>query len=235
MITATAARMVDRSALFRLMTWMSPAYPVGAYTYSQGLEWAVEDGTVTDTESLDDWLTQVLRHGTGHTDAILFRHAHEAAAAGDLDGLLDVADLAAAFQPSSERRLEALAQGRAFALATLPAFSSPMLAKLEAARPDALAYTVTVAVAAADQKIAVEDALAAFLHGVAANLVSAGVRLIPLGQSAGLKVLTALEPVMTEVADATRSLSLDELGGATVIADIASMRHETQYTRLFRS
>ena len=224
-----------RAALFRLMTWMSPAYPVGAYTYSQGLEWAVETGAVADGADLQAWLTEVLRFGSGRSDAILFRHAHGAAAGGDLDALIEVAELAAAFQPSAERRLEALAQGKAFAVATLPVFACPMLAALAEARGDALSYPVAVSVAAADQTIALDTALAAYLHGVVANLVSAGVRLVPLGQSAGLKVLTALEPVIAEVAAASAPLTLDDLGGATILADIASMRHETQYTRLFRS
>ncbi len=237
-ITTTAMPIetdADRAALFRLMTWMSPAYPVGAYTYSQGLEWAVETGAVHDTETLRAWLVEVLRFGSGRNDAILFRHAHGAALAGDGEVLLDVADLAAALQPSAERRLEALAQGKAFALATLPVFECPRLAMLLEARGDALAYPVAVAVAAADQGIAVFPALAAYLHGFGANLVSAGVRLVPLGQSAGLQVLTALEAVFGEVAAASADISLDDLGGATILADIASMCHETQYTRLFRS
>ncbi|MEZ5840031.1 MAG: urease accessory protein UreF [Hyphomicrobiales bacterium] len=227
--------MIDAAALFRLMTWLSPSYPVGAYTYSHGLEWAVEEGTISDGATLLSWLQGVLLHGAGRADAILFRAAHAATREGDGGGLDDIAGLAAAFQPTAERRLETMAQGRAFLAATATAFPAPQLAGLGERFSGQIAYPVAVAVATAESAISVEAGLAAYLHGFAANLVSAGVRLVPLGQSAGIATLAALEETIGTVVAASAGLGPDDLGGATVLSDIASMRHETQYTRLFRS
>ncbi|HOV02900.1 MAG TPA: urease accessory protein UreF [Hyphomicrobiales bacterium] len=227
--------MIDAAALFRLMTWLSPSYPVGAYTYSHGLEWAVEEGAIRDGETLRVWLDGLLVHGAGRTDAILFRAAHAATRGTDEARLDAIAELAAAFQPTAERRLESLGQGRAFVAATAGAFAAPRLAALAARQADAIAYPVAVAIAAAEAGIDVDAALAAYLHGFAANLVSAGVRLVPLGQSAGIATLAALEPVIAAMVETSRALGLDDLGGATILSDISSMRHETQYTRLFRS
>ncbi|MEP0320988.1 urease accessory protein UreF, partial [Bauldia litoralis] len=114
--------MAAPAALQRLLAWLSPAFPVGAYTYSHGLEWAIEDGTVVTAADLEAWLDGVLRHGGGRNDAILFAHAWRAAAANDLGQLRAIVELAAAFQPSKERHLEATAQGRAFLLAVSAAW-----------------------------------------------------------------------------------------------------------------
>ncbi len=224
-------------ALRKLLAWLSPAFPVGSYSYSHGLEWAIEDASVSDGATLTAWLTDILRHGTGRNDAILFREAWRAAEAGDAGRLSALAALGAAFQPSRERHLETTAQGRAFLAAVLAAWPNERLAALAAALPaeDALPYPVAVALAAAAHGIAAEPALAAMLHGFVANVVSAGVRAIPIGQTEGLRVVAALGAVIEAVMAETATASLDDLGGAALRADIASMRHETQYTRLFRS
>ena len=143
--------------------------------------------------------------------------------------------LAAAFAASKERFLETTAQGRAFFDATSAAWPCAALRRLIAAWDGPLAYPVAVGVAAAGHGIAIEPTLAAYLQAIAANLVSAGVRLIPLGQTDGLRVLAALEPIIAAAAKRALASSLDEIGSAAFRADIASMRHETQYTRLFRS
>jgi len=223
-------------SLGRLLIWLSPSFPVGAYSYSHGLERAVEDGAVTDAGSLAAWVGDVLCHGAGLSDAILFDHAHRAVAAGDAAALAEVSALAAALAPSRERRLESLAQGAAFLAAAGAAWPTPALAVAQAAAPEAgTAYPVAVAAACAGHGIAAPDALRAFVQAFAANLVSAGVRLVPLGQSDGLRALAALEPVVAATAAAAPGRPLDDIGGAAFAADIASMRHETQYTRLFRS
>jgi urease accessory protein len=226
---------VSAASLYRLLAWLSPAYPVGAFSYSSGIEWAVEAGDVTDAETLKRWLTVMLGDGGGLCDAVFFVHACRAAIARDDAALRAVAELAAAFAPSKERFLETTAQGRAFLDATRAAWPCATLEQLATVWDGPLAYPIAVAIAAAAHGIAIEPALAAYLQAVGANLVSAGVRLIPLGQTDGLRVLAALEPVIAATAARALACPLDEVGSAAFRADLASMRHETQYTRLFRS
>jgi urease accessory protein len=222
-------------ALYRLMAWLSPAYPVGAFSYSSGIEWAVEAGDIAAAATLLDWLGAMLRDGSGFCDAVFFAHAHRAAGAEDDKSLRAVAELAAVFAPSKERHLETTAQGNAFIEATRAAWPCAALDRLKRVWDGAAAYPVAVAVAAAGHGVALEPALAAYLQAVAANLVSAGVRLIPLGQTDGQRVLAALEPVVADTAKRALATRLDDIGSATFRADLATARHETQYTRLFRS
>ncbi len=217
------------------MTWMSPGYPVGAFSYSGGLEWAVEAGDIRDAESLTSWLTAMIRLGSVSCDAAIFCHAHRAAVHGNNEALAATAELAAALAGSKERFLETTAQGQAFLQITEAAWATPVLDRLAAACDGPLAYPVAVAAACAAHGIALVPALHAFLHGVASNLVSAGVRLIPLGQTDGQRVLAALEAPIAQTAERALATALDDIGSATLRADMASMRHETQYTRLFRS
>jgi urease accessory protein len=215
---------IERGAI-RLLAWLSPAFPTGSYAYSHGLEWAVESGDITDGNALLVWLADALAHGSGRNDAILLRHAHRAGS--DADALVEVANLAAAVAPSRERRAETLDQGSAFVAAAAP-WHPPEL-------PPRVAYPVAVGALAGRHGIAEDAATAAYLQAFATNLISAAVRLVPLGQSTGLRVLAALEPVILEVVGATRAAALDDLGGCAFRSDIAAMLHETQYTRLFRS
>jgi urease accessory protein len=217
------------------MTWMSPAYPVGAFSYSGGLEWAVEAGDIRDACSLAGWLVAMISYGSGYCDAAIFCHAHRAAARGDNRALAATAELAAALVGSKERLLETTAQGQAFLQVTQAAWTNPALDRLTAAWNGPVAYPVAVAAACAGHCIALVPALHAFLHGVASNLVSAGVRLIPLGQTDGQRVLAALEAEIAQTAQRAFATAFDDVGSATLRADIASMRHETQHTRLFRS
>ena len=228
-------RTSDAAALYRLMAWLSPAYPVGAFSYSSGIEWAVEAGDITDAITLQRWLTATLGHGGGFCDAAIFVHAYRAVASDDRTALKDVAELAAAFAPSKERFLETTAQGRAFIDATLAAWPCATLSRLMATWNGPIAYPVAVGIAAAGHEIPLEGALTALLHAVAANLVSAGVRLVPLGQTDGQRVLASLEPVIATAANRALDTALADIGGAAFRADIASMKHETQYTRLFRT
>jgi urease accessory protein len=217
-------------ALYRLMAWLSPAYPVGAFSYSGGLEWVAEAGDLRDAETLRHWVSVIVGEGGGFCDAVLFAHAYRAA--GDENALHEVNELAVAFAPSKERHLETTAQGRAFVEVTQAAWPCPTLAPLAKGE---VAYPVAVAAAAAGHGIALEPALRAYLQAIAANLISAGVRLIPLGQTDGQRVLAALAPVIGASAERALAMSLDDVGVAAFRADLASMRHETQYTRLFRS
>ena len=207
------------------MAWLSPAFPTGAYAYSHGLEWAVAAGDVADPRDLLGWLDDLLRHGGGRNDVILLRQAYRAAA--EPCRLAEIAELAAAIAPSRERRAETLDIGRAF-VAAAAAWSPSKL-------PDEIAYPVAVGALAARHDIPEDAAALGYLQAFAANLISAALRLIPLGQSAGLRVLAAIEPAILEVAATTREAGLDDIGGCAWRADLAAMRHETQYTRLFRS
>jgi urease accessory protein len=223
------------AALYRLMAWLSPAFPIGAFSYSSGIEWAVEAGDIKDAETLRRWLAVMIGEGGGFCDAVFFVHAHRAVAASDDTALRAVAELAAAFVPSKERLLETTTQGRAFVDATRAAWPCEAIARLEAVWNGPLALPIAVGVACAGHRIACEPALHAFLHALAANWISAGVRLVPLGQTDGQRVLAALEPIVEAAARRALVTPLDEAGSCAFRADLASMRHETQYTRLFRS
>ena len=223
----------DPVALYRLMAWLSPSYPIGAFSYSSGIEWRVETGDISDAATLRDWIAAMLEEGSVFCDAVLFAEAHRLTIAGDDAALRALAELAAALASSKERHLETTAQGRAFLDTTRAAWPCGAVEHL-APLPD-VALPVAVGVACAGHTIPPEPALSAYLHAQAATLISAGVRLIPLGQTDGQRVLAALEPVVAATAARAIGTPISELGGAAFRADIASMRHETQYTRLFRS
>jgi len=230
-----AAASGNGASLYRLMAWLSPAYPVGAFSYSSGIEWAVEAGDIKDAGTLRGWLGVMLAEGAGFCDAVLFAHGHSAAAGEDDRALRGIAELAAALAPTKERHLETTAQGNAFVEATRAAWPCAALDRLKAVWDGPVAYPVAVAAAAAGHGIAPAPALAAFLQALAANWVSAGVRLVPLGQTDGQRVLAALEPVIAATAQRALAATLDDIGSSAFRADLASARHETQYTRLFRS
>lgn len=224
------------SALLRLMTWLSPAFPVGGFSYSHGLERAVEQGLVSDRASLITWVDTILRHGAGRSDAALLLEAY--AALNDAPRLDKLVELADCLRPSAELALESSAQGTAFVNTVSTVWPDPWLdewkTRLKQSRR-APAYAVAVGVVAARCDIAASDSCAAFLHAFAANLVSAAVRLVPLGQTDGMKAVAALEPVALDCATAALGRPFADLGSATPVVDWCSLTHETQYTRLFRS
>lgn len=222
------AIMATEAELQKLLQWFSPAYPVGAFSFSHGLEWAVECGLVRGRAALEAWLADVLRHGASWSDAVLLAHAF--AAAGDAVALAEVAALATALPATRELHLETTMQGDAFARITEAVWPALPLG-LDGDPP----YPVAVGVAAARHGLPLQPVLSAYLHTLAANLVSAGVRLIPLGQSDGQRALAALVPVIEDVARQAPGTALGELGTASAMVDWCSMRHERQYTRLFRS
>ena len=226
--------MTADAALYRLLTWLSPAYPLGAYAYSHGLEQAVEARLVRDADGVKRYIATMLRAGAGRSDAALFAAAHQAAADDDMAEITTLAELAAAWRATAETALEASAQGAAFVSVTRASWPHPMLTAL-AELPVAPSLPIAVAVSAAAHAIPLASALLAYLHAIAANLVSAGVRLVPLGQSDGQRVLAALEADVAAAREAALSTPLDETGTSAAMIELCSMRHETQYTRLFRS
>jgi urease accessory protein len=224
MITASTDELLR---LIRLLTWLSPAFPTGGFAYSHGLEWGVEAGHVTDEATLRDWVADMLCHGGGRSDAILLCHAYGASP----DDLPALCALGVALGFGRERRLETCAQGAAFVQAGA-VWGGPRLTVLADAP---VPYPVAVAALAADHGIEADLACAAYLQAFAGSLVSAGVRLIPIGQTAGLRVVSLLQPVIAELVEETRHAELDDIGGACFRSDIAALRHETQNTRLFRT
>lgn len=230
----------NRSVLYRLLSWNSPAFPVGSYSYSHGLETAVSAGLVTDAHQLETWLGHIIAQGSGWTDAVVFCAAWRAAGSGGVtgQGLYETAELAAALPGTAELLAETLQQGAAFVTAARGAWSVPELevwAGTLAAKDLRPAYPVAVAVIAALAPVALEVSLVGYLHSVASNLVSAGVRLIPLGQTEGQAVIAALEPAVIDTAARAQEASINDVGTTTPMVDWASMAHETEYTRLFRS
>lgn len=215
--------MTNPVALQTLIQWLSPAYPVGAFSYSHGLERAVETGAVSDAQTLHSWLQSIIENGAGCSDVILLSAAFQAQ---DLDDVQDVATLADALNPAKERRLETLQQGASFARTTRAIWEGDL--------PD-MAYPVAVGWAAKQHDIPLETTAYFYLHSFVSNLVSAAIRLVPLGQTEGQKCLADLAPCIETVANIALTQTLDDLGSCCFAADIAVMNHETQYTRLFRS
>ena len=218
-----------------LQIWLSPAFPVGAFAYSHGLELAAERGLVTDRDTLAAWILVLLQKGSIRSDLILAAAAFRAVQADAAGALCEVAELAAALHPSAERWLESVTQGRAFLDGIAASWPTPAIARLEAAWDGDVAYPVAVATAAAGHGIALLDFLNAYATAFTGNLASAAIRLGCLGQTGAQQAIAGLLPAIAAAAEAAEASGLDDLGTATWSADLCSLEHETQYTRLFRS
>ncbi|WP_068112593.1 urease accessory protein UreF [Tropicimonas marinistellae] len=207
--------------LLTLTQWLSPAFPVGAYAYSHGLEAAVAAGEVATASGLAVWLEDVLRFGSGRNDAILLSLAMRGAAAAD-----ELSALAEALASSEERHRETMEQGAAFVRA-VNALTGRDLAPM--------ALPVAVGAATAALSLPVERVAALYLHAFASNLVSAAVRFVPLGQTEGQRVLAGLHAAIAEVAEDAAGAARDDIGSAAFGADLAAMRHERQDVRIFKT
>jgi urease accessory protein len=225
-------------ALLRLQSWLSPAFPIGSYSYSHGLEWAVEAEHIHDRRSLVDWLQADLCYGSGRNETIFFNEAWRCAKSDDCVKLFEIAELAAALRGTSEFALESSQQATA-CLTTLrqvwPDRVLDWLSEILCERLVQPALAIVLGVASARQGIPVGLALPAFLQSYVANLVTAGVRLIPLGQTDGQRAIAELEKAVQVASTQAEKATIDDLGSAAFMLDLASMAHETQYTRLFRS
>lgn len=214
--------------LLRLLTWMSPTFPIGAFAYSHGLERAVHDELIVTRDDLADWLHDLMTRGSAWNDAVLFAQSwNEAQSGADLH---ELAALAEAMAPSTERHMETMMQGTAF-LDAASAWPHDVFARL----PKDCAMPVAAGALSGAHGIPLEQALAAYLHAFIANLIQAGLRLMPLGQADGVALLARLEDCVLTTARHASLASLDDLGSATILAEIASLKHETQNSRLFRS
>jgi urease accessory protein len=225
-------------ALLRLQSWLSPAFPSGSYSYSHGIEWAVEAGHIHDRESLVDWLEADLRYGSWRNEAIFFSEAWQAAMDEDLKRLFEIAELAAAYRGTSEFALESSQQATACITTLRAVWPDRLLDHLSDMLRECRispALAVVLGIRSARQGIAADLALPAFLQCNIANLVSAGVRLVPLGQTDGQLAIAELEEAMLAASAVASRSTIDDLGSAGFMVDLSSMAHETQYTRLFRS
>jgi urease accessory protein len=230
-MTGIITIMIDQPsgiALLRLMAWLSPAFPVGGFSYSHGLERAVHDGLVADSGSLAAWLETLVEMGSGWNDAVLFTEAWRRARDGG--DLAEITDLAEALAGSHERHTETMLQGAAF-LKAASAWPNPVLGRL----PAECAYCVAVGAVAGGNGIALQDALSAFLQAFFSNLVQAAIRLGVVGQGGATALLAGFEPLALATAARAAGSTLDDLGGCAFISDVMAMKHETQYSRLFRS
>jgi urease accessory protein len=223
------------AAELALFAWLSPAFPIGAFAYSHGLEWAVETGDVKDAASLGAWLTDLVDHGAPRSDAIIMAEAWRVAAVKNCEALGAVNDLALALAPSQERHLETKAQGNAFVAATVAAWPCPALDLLQESVRGDIAFPVALGVAASGHGIDLQPLLETFVIAFCSNLVSAAVRLGAIGQTEAQRIIAASCEPARKLAGFAAKASLDDLGTCTLRSDIAAMRHETQYSRLFRS
>ncbi len=214
---------MGNTARHKLMAWLSPSYPIGAFSYSHGLEYAIHNGDVVDADSLDRWVSDILSFGAGRNDAILLAHAYRANNDAEL---FEISDLAESLSASSERHLEMMAQGAAFAKITSAVTTMDI---------PALPLPIAVGFAASKEGISLEETLPLYLHSIAANIIAAGVRFIPLGQTDGQRVLAKLFPLFDQVAIQAEEANLDDLGSICFLSDLASMKHETMTTRIFRT
>lgn len=227
-ITDTTMPNAAGPALLRLMAWLSPAFPVGSFSYSHGLERSVEEGLIFDKSSLASWLSAVVEAGSGWNDAVLFAESwHRARNDGDL---AELAALAEALASSRERHMETMLQGGAF-IEAATAWPNPVLAALPADCP----YCVAVGAVAGAHGISLEDALTAFLQAFVSNLTQAAIRLGVIGQTAATALIAGSEPLTLDIAARAVRSTLDDLGGCAIVSDVMAMRHETQHSRLFRS
>lgn len=227
-ITMRMIETIDTQALLRLATWMSPAFPIGAFSYSGGLEQAIGDDLIADSAGLSEWLRLVVTNGSCWNDAVLLAAAYRAS--GDPAELRAANELAEALAGSRERHRETMLQGEAF-LEAAGNWPHPVFDFLTGN----VAYPVAVGAVAGAHRTGLEAALAAYLHGTVSNLVSVAIRCGVTGQKQGVAILAALEPVLAATAARTSSSTLDDLGSATIVADISALRHETMHSRLFRS
>jgi urease accessory protein len=267
--TMTAEPGSGAAALYRLLAWLSPSFPVGAFSYSHGLEAAASAGMVHDRATLQGWIAAIVAQGSGRIDADILCQAYRAAGTGDEAGI-DIANRRGlAFRATAELALEAGQQGNAFLSTCLAAWSDPYPPAADAAGSpspalrerdlngaapptlsriagegargrsptagEGICHSAAFGMAAARAGIALDDTLLGYLQAFAANLMSAGLRLGLIGQTDGQRILATLEPVVARAAAAAIARDPADFGAATFAVDLASMTHETQYSRLFRS
>jgi urease accessory protein len=226
------------SGLYRLLAWLSPGFPIGSFAFSHGLEAAAASGAVRDRDSLQFWISAIVASGGGRIDADILSDAYRASSAGDIRALMDANRRGIAFRGTAETRLETTAQGQAFLATCCAAWPNPVLdcwTEEISKSGEAVCYAAAVGAATAQADVPLDCALLGYLQVLTSNLVSAGLRLGIIGQTDGQRILAALEPVIAAAVSGASTRDRNSFGSATFAVELASMAHETQYTRLFRS
>lgn len=222
-LTVMPTTMPTDTQILTLAQWFSPGYPVGAFAYSHGLEWAVEAGQISDADTLQNWLTDILQHGAGYNDALFLTAAF--GADGDRE-LMEIDAKCRAFAASKERLMETDLQGAAFCKITGDVWAQSIAD---------LTYPVAVGRAALLAGLPLNLTTRMYLHAFVSNLVAAAMRLISMGQTEGQRVIKTLTPLLADIAESAISGTLDDLSSTAFMADIAAMKHESQYSRIFRT
>ena len=205
--------------MMTLQTWFSPAFPTGAFSYSHGMESAIQNNLVKDAGSLKSWIDSLLSYGSGRNDGLFLKAAYE--------GLAEANDLCLASCGSKERLRETMELGQAF--------SRVVRASYDVNLPDGMAYPVAVGVTAKQIDLDLALTLQSYLQAFASNLISVGIRAIPIGQQAGQDCLIGLYPIIENMTKKIRSESLNELGSATFVSDLMAMKHENSVPRIYRT
>ena len=209
----------NKRGMMILQAWFSPAFPTGAFSYSHGIETAIQDRLITDGQSLKGWIAALLLYGSGRNDAIFLKSAYE--------GDEQANPLCLALCASKERWQETTELGQAFCRAVNNSYHTNL--------PDGLAYPVAVGQAARTIGLDLGLTIQSYLQAFAANLISVGVRAIPIGQHAGQDCLVGLCPVIEESAAKAAETTLDEVGSAAMLSDLMAMKHEQSVPRIYRT
>lgn len=209
--------------ILTLAQWFSPAFPIGAFSFSHGLESLVETGEIRSAEDVESWLNSVLSYGAGRNDVILMAASFRASSQ---DEIKEIDALARALSPSKERLLETEVQGEAFIRTINEVWGSDL---------PALCYPVAIGASARTCGMPLRETACMYLHALTSSLVSAAIRVVPLGQTEGQSIVRRLALLCDELGTGYIDESLEAIGSSSFIGDIASMTHEDQYSRMFRS
>lgn len=223
MATAGPMAIPTDADILTLTQWLSPAYPVGGFAYSHGLEATIDEGAVTSSQDTKAWISDVLEHGSGWNDAVFVVAAYNAQ---DRDELTNVDVIARAFCASSERLMETKLLGQAFGTVTGDVWELDL---------SQFSYPVSIGQAASLQNLPILLTTKMFLQAFASNLVACATRLVPLGQTEAQRLIRTLTPLCERIALSAQQADLDQLSSTAFLSDIASMKHETQYSRIFRT
>lgn len=223
----------SKHTLIKLLQLASPALPVGAYSYSEGIETLVEVGAIANQQNLQHWLEQELKYGAIRIEAAVMVRAYQTVGLDDVAALVDWNRWLSAFRETEEIRQQSWQMGRS--LSRLLLELEPHLANKINTMGNECNFAIAFGIAAAHWKIDTSDALIGYLHSWVTNLITAGIKLIPLGQTTGQKLLLELHPNLIDASEEILTLEDDELSSCGWGLTLASMAHETQYTRLFRS
>lgn len=237
--------MTDSSFIYRLLTWFSPSYPIGSFHFSHGIEYAVEWNLIKDAKSLEEWISGIIQFGSGRMDLMMFKLSYDLFTAPNvradpnrikkLNRLITISN---ALKLSPELWQESTKQGDAALKALLKSHPSDNLHFLNLQLKKTDKYPVVPIVfgaACADHRIPLKWALTAYLHSFIFNLITAGVKLIPLGQTAGQNIAASLESVIHKCVNASAKSKINDISGASPMVEWTSVKHENQYTRLFQS